>query len=713
MRFSLPALLLAFAAAAPVAAVEGMWLPSQAPELAARLKADGLEIPAEALADLEAAPMNAIASLGGCSASFLSPEGLVATNHHCAHGSIQYNSAPGKDLLTNGFLARSRAEELPAAPGSRVLVMEALDDVSAEMLAGVTTAVTGSARTDLLEKSRKALIAACEARPGRRCDVRAYYGGGSWFRQTMLELRDVRLVYAPAGSVGNFGGEVDNWQWPRHTGDFSFYRAYVGPDGNPAAFSPHNRPYRPRSHLQIATGDLKEGDFVLIAGFPGVTERYRTAAETEAYYRDIYPLQQRLLAENSALIAREAKTDAERIAYAGLLKGSDNFKKKIQGQMDMARQTDLVGQRQRADTAFGEWGVRPENRRTHALAISNYDLLVEQELAATRARLVNGMYGRAQLLAAARLLYRWATEQQKPDTERAPGYQARDRQLVSEQLARIDRQFVARIDRMQLEAARAETARLPEAQRNLALERGLAEQIAKHGGLEGVYAATKLGDRGERLAWLDRPLQDFATSDDPFIQISVMAFAADMRSEEQRRDLEGRLHAARVPYMAAVKAHAASQGRLLYPDANGSLRFTWGQVRGRQVQDGKAWTAFTTPRGLLEKETGKAPFNSPPALLERVRAGDWGRWASPALGTLPVNFLSTTDITNGSSGSAILNAKGEFVGLAFDGTIEGMLSDWKVDEATNRTIGVDARYMFWVMEKVDGADGLLKEMGLR
>lgn len=713
MRLSLPAALLALILAPPALAVEGMWLPSQAPSLAARLKADGLQLPPESLARLDQAPMNAIASLGGCSASFLSAEGLVATNHHCAYGSIQYNSAPGKDLLTKGFLAKTRAEELPAAPGSRVLVIEALDDVSAEMLKGVTAAVTGINRTELLEKNRKALIAACEAKPGRRCDVRPYYGGGTWYRQTMLEIRDVRLVYAPPGSVGNYGGEIDNWQWPRHTGDFSFYRAYVGPDGNPAAFAPENRPYRPKSHLKIATGDLKEGDFVLIAGFPGVTERYRTAAETRAYYQDIYPTQQRLLAENSALIEREAKTEAERIAYAGILKGSDNFKKKIQGQMDVARETDLIGVRDREDQAFGEWGVRPENRRTHPLAISNYDLLVEQELAATKARLVNNSYNRAQLLAAARLLYRWANEQQKPDAERAPGFQARDRQLVSEQLARIDRQYVPRIDRLQLEAARAETAKLPEAQRNLALERGLSEQIAKHGSLEGVYGVTRLGERAERLAWLDRPLEAFAASDDPFIQIAVMAYAADMRAEELRRDLEGRLHAARVPYMAAVKAYAASQGRQLYPDANGSLRFTWGHVRGRPIQDGKAWTAFTTARGLVEKETGKTPFDSPPALLARVRAADWGRWASPALGTLPVNFLSTTDITNGNSGSAILNARGEFVGLAFDGTIEGMLSDWKVDEATNRTIGVDARYMFWVMEKVDGADGLLKEMGLR
>jgi hypothetical protein len=694
-------------AAVPAGAVEGMWLPSQAPQLADRLKADGLELPAAALADLAAAPMSAIASLGGCSASFVSPQGLVATNHHCIAGSLQANSAPGRDLLTDGFLARTAAEELPAAPGSRILVIEELRDVSPAMLAGIGARLTGRPRTDRLEANRKALIAACEAEPGRRCEVRAYFGGGTWFLQKMLEITDVRLVYAPAGSVGNYGGEIDNWQWPRHTGDFGFYRAYVAPDGRPRPFDRANVPYRPRAHLKLATGDLKEGDFVLIAGFPGVTERYRTAAETRAYYGDIYATEQRLLSEYSALIEREARTEAERIAYASHLRRSDNYKKKILGQIEAARKADLTGLKAREQAALGEWAARPANRRTHASAIADYDRLIDESLAATRARLVSDTLNRAQLLRAARLIYRWANERGRPDAEREPGFQDRDRQLLVDRLTHIDRQFVTRIDRAILEQALAETAKLPGGQRNAALEALIAEI-----GLDALYRDTRLADRAERLAWLDRPLADFAASRDPFIRLAVTAYAADTAAEARGKDLEGRLHAARLPYMAAVRAHADANGRTLYPDANGSLRFTWGHVKGRAIEDGKAWTAFTTTRGLLEKETGKEPFNAPPALLRTVRAADWGRWASPALGTLPLNFLSTTDITNGNSGSAVLNARGELVGLAFDGTIEGMLSDWAVDDATNRTIAVDARYMLWVMEKVDGAADLLAEMGV-
>ena len=216
---------------------EGMWLPSQTPELAPKLKSAGLEIDPAMLSDLKSAPLNAIVSLGGCSAAFLSPDGLVATNHHCVYGSIQYNSKPGQDYLTDGFLAKTNADEVQAAPGSRIFVIEDLRDVTLGMNKGITTKLDGLARYEKLEGNRKALIEACEKQANRRCDVRAYFGGHTYYLQQQLEIKDVRLVYAPAGGIGNFGGETDNWQWPRHTGDFGFYRAYVAPDGSSAAFA--------------------------------------------------------------------------------------------------------------------------------------------------------------------------------------------------------------------------------------------------------------------------------------------------------------------------------------------------------------------------------------------------------------------------------------------------------------------------------------------
>ena len=278
------------ALAAPAAADEGMWLPSQMGEVAAKMKEAGAQVPPEQLADLTKAPMNAIVSLGGCSASFVSPQGLVVSNHHCVYGSIQYNSKPGQDYLTDGFLAKDKSAEVPAAPGTRIYVIEDLRNVTVDMLKGLKPKMTGRQRFDRMDANRKALIATCEKQPNRRCDVRSYFGGERYFLQQQLEIKDVRLVYAPAGGIGNFGGETDNWQWPRHTGDFGFYRAYVGPDGSSATFSKDNVPYQPKSWLTIAKDGLKDGDFVMLAGFPGNTNRRRMASETKSVFADRYPL---------------------------------------------------------------------------------------------------------------------------------------------------------------------------------------------------------------------------------------------------------------------------------------------------------------------------------------------------------------------------------------------------------------------------------------
>lgn len=697
---------LGFAAGMAFAA-EGMWLPAQAPEIATELAEAGLRIPARALADMHAAPMNAVVSLGGCSAAFVSPEGLVATNHHCTYGSIQYHSTPEKDYLTAGFLAGTPGEELPAAPGSRVLVMEELRDVSMPMQEGLSSRQSGAQRSATLERNRKALIAACEEQQGRRCDVRPYFGGSVWYLQQMLEIQDVRLVYAPPGSVGAFGGDSDNWQWPRHTGDFSLYRAYVAADGTPAPFSATNIPYRPRGHLKVATDDLQQGDFVLIAGYPGTTERYRTAAETNVWFGDIYPTWQRLLAEYSALIEKEAQTEGERIAYASLLRRADNYEKKIQGQIDAARTAGLLHIKADEDAGRLRWASAQPQARAYRRAISDYEALLGQELRMTRAGLIAQSLDRVQMLRAARDLYRWAVERELPDAERTIGWQDRDRQALIDRLTAIDRQYVPRIDQAILMHALDEVRKLPEAERNLPLEQKIAGI-----GPDGLYAGTKLGNTADRLAWIDRPAREFRLSDDPFIQVAVAAFEREKAGDTRHREHEGRLSAARVAWMDVVRAHAAAEGRKIYPDANGSLRFTYGHVEGRKISDGVEWTPFTTTRGLLEKETGKPPFNNPPELLDLVRGGDWGRFASPALGTLPVNFLSSTDITNGNSGSAVLNARGEFVGLAFDGTLEGMLADWHYDPEVARSIAVDARYMLWVMTRLDGADALVREMGV-
>ena len=688
---------------------EGMWLPSQTPELAPKLKSAGLEIDPAMLSDLKSAPLNAIVSLGGCSAAFLSPDGLVATNHHCVYGSIQYNSKPGQDYLTDGFLAKTNADEVQAAPGSRIFVIEDLRDVTLGMNKGITTKLDGLARYEKLEGNRKALIEACEKQANRRCDVRAYFGGHTYYLQQQLEIKDVRLVYAPAGGIGNFGGETDNWQWPRHTGDFGFYRAYVAPDGSSAAFAKDNVPFKPKSWLKVATKPLTEGDFVMVAGFPGVTQRLQTAAEVQHVFDSVYPIDQQLRADYSDAIAKAtAGNPATQIKYASILKGSDNYKKKLLGEIAGADAIGLMDRKNAADAAFREWVAADAGRTAqYSAALAALDANVAEANAARLNGLRLSTVNRSQLLGAAGLLYRWAKEQQKPNAQRESGYQERDRLPVTERLAQIERRYDAGVDRILLDQAMTEYGKVPADKRNAGFETKLAEI-----GIDRLYAETKLGDSAMRTSWLNKSVAEFEASDDPFIQLAVAAYPTLIAEENNAKARSGRLQAARSVVMAGQLAFAKSQGRTLYPDANGSLRFTYGKVTGK-MRDGQIWTPFTTAEGVVAKQTGRGEFDAPDAAIASLKAKDFGSYADPTLGTLPVNFLSTVDITNGNSGSSTLNAKGEFVGLAFDGTLDGVVADWAFDSSVNRTIHVDSRYMLWTMDKVDGAQRLLEEMGVK
>ncbi|MFN7695918.1 MAG: S46 family peptidase, partial [Burkholderiales bacterium] len=316
----LPLSLLALAAAA--SAAEGMWPPSQLPQIAKPLRDAGLQLDPRKLTQLTDFPMGAVVSLGGCSASFVSPQGLVVTNHHCAYGDIQFNSTPQNDLLEKGFYAATLADEVRANPSSRIYVTVDMQDVSSQMLSPATQALRGKARALALEATQKSLVSACEKDAGHRCNVARFFGGLQYQLIKQLEIRDVRLVHAPAKGVGLFGGDTDNWVWPRHTGDYSFLRAYVGPDGKPADFSPNNKPYQPKHHLKLASSPLNEGDFVMVTGYPGGTDRHRLPSEMEFAFVSQQPMQLRLMQESLDIIKSETAnlSDAE-IKMANLVDG--------------------------------------------------------------------------------------------------------------------------------------------------------------------------------------------------------------------------------------------------------------------------------------------------------------------------------------------------------------------------------------------------------
>ena len=708
---------LAAMAAVPAAlAGEGMWVPQQLPQIAGPLAKAGLKLAPEQLADLTGDPMGAVVALGGCTASFVSPNGLVATNHHCAYGAIQLNSTPENNLIRNGFNAPTTADELSAGPNARVFVLDEITDVTRDAQAVIAAAGADAlARTKALEAFEKKLIAECEAEAGFRCRLYSFSGGNSYRLFRNMEIRDVRLAYAPPGSVGKFGGDVDNWMWPRHTGDFAFYRAYVGKDGKPAAYSPDNVPFKPRHWLKFADQPLGEGDFVMVAGYPGSTNRYALAAEFDNAAQWSYPAIAGHFKNQIALVEAAGKLDPQvQVKYASAMAGWNNTSKNYEGQLTGFKRIDAAGQKRAEEAAVLAW-LKGQGAKGQAALDAHARLLaLLQQSQATRERdLALGMFNNTAMLGTASQLYRLAIERAKPDAERESGYQQRDLPAIEGGLRQMERRYVASMDR-QLQAYWLEQyLKLPAAQRVAAIDAWLGgnDAAAVKRALDRL-AGTALGSTDERLKWLSADRAAFEASTDPAIQYAVAVMPTLLQLEQERKTRAGENLAARPVYLQAVADYKNSQGEFVYPDANLSLRITFGNVTGYVPRDGVKYTPFTTLEGVVAKETGADPFDSPQALLDAVAAGRHGGLADARLGSVPVNFLSDLDITGGNSGSPVLDAHGKLVGLAFDGNWESVASNWVFDPAMTRMISVDQRYMRWIMQEVFPAPQLLREIGV-
>jgi len=687
---------------------EGQWQPYQLPQLKSELKRVGIEIPAEKLADLSKHPMSAIVSLGGCSASFVSDAGLVVTNHHCAYGAIQRNSTPEHNYITSGFLAKTRAEELPGGPNSLVYVTDKVENVSDRVLKGLTADMTGRARHEAVEKRIKDLIAECETDKMYRCSVPAFHRGLEYYRIRQMMIRDVRLVYAPSDKIGNFGGDIDNYEWPRHTGDYSFLRAYVGKDGRPADPSPDNVPYKSKDFLVVSAEGIKAGDGILLAGYPGRTSRYKLPAEIREARDSAFPLKVAELQADLAVMAEATAGDeAAAVRYASVVKSINNVLKKTQGLLDGFARKDIAAIKDVQDAEFRAWYAKQPNVSNTMLA--ELDAAIANDMALSDEEFAWSVATNSDLLKSARTLYRLAQEQQKPDAERESGYQQRDLAFIKARLARLEQSYVNKVDQARFEAGLKRYAQLVAKSHPQGLDALLPAPTA----VAALYQQTQLADTAKRLAWMGKDVAAMQQSDDAFIQLAIKLQPVAQALEERRKEIDGNLERVIPQYMQAVIAWKKSQGKPVYPDANSTLRVTYGTVASYSPRDGITKGPFTTVEGIVEKVTGKAPFEAPQALIDAVKEKRYGQFRDPVLGTVPVNFLTSADTTGGNSGSAVMNKRGELIGLNFDSTYESITKDWYFDTAITRAIHLDIRYMLWVMKEVDHADNLLKEMTIK
>ena len=704
-KLVIPALLLA---AASAQADEGQWQPYQLPQLKSELKRIGITIPAEKLADLSKHPMSAIVSLGGCSASFVSDAGLVVTNHHCAYGAIQRNSTPEHNYIANGFLARTRAEELAGGPNTLVYVTDKVENVTARVLKQITPAMSGKQRNEAVEKAVKALIAECESDKSYRCSVPAFHRGLEYYRIRQMMIRDVRLVYAPANSLGDFGGDIDNYEWPRHVGDYSFLRAYVGKDGRPADPSPDNVPYHSKDFLVVSAAGLKNGDPVLLAGYPGRTSRYKLPSEIR-YARDAaYPAKASEIQSDLDVIAASTRDSAaSAVRYASVVKSLNNVMKKTRGLMDGFARKDVAAIKDVQDAEFRAWYGKQSGVSKTMLA--ELDAMIAADIALSDEEFGYSVATTGDLLKSGATLYRLAQESAKPDAERETGYQQRDLTFIKARLNRLEQSYVGAVDQARFTSALQRYAKLPKSMHVTGLDALLPSIDA----VPALYAQSQLGDTARRIAWVGKDAAAIAASDDAFLKLAVRLDGVTQALKERRKELDGNLERVIPQYMAAVIAWKKSQGKPVYPDANSTLRVTYGTVSPYSPKDGITKGPFTTIEGIVEKNTGKEPFNAPEKLLAAIKAKRYGQFKDPVLGTVPVDFLTSADTTGGNSGSAVMNGKGELIGLNFDSTYESITKDWYFDRDITRAIHLDIRYMLWVMAEVDHADNLLKEMTIK
>lgn len=714
-RTPLSLLALGIAMALPAHAYEGMWMPSQLPELAGPLKQAGFAGDPATLADLTKPPLNAVVKVGGATGAFVSADGLVLTNHHVAYGVIQYNSKPDNNLIDNGYTAKDRAAELPANPDYRVLVTVGFDRVTDQVLKDAQ-GKTGRAYYDAVDAANKRIVQECEQEAGMRCSVATMYYGADFYRIKQLELRDIRLVYAPPRAIGNYGDEIDNFMWPRHTGDFTLLRAYVGKDGKPAAYSADNVPYQAPAHLQIATDGPKEGDFAMLAGYPGITYRHRFASEFKERIEWGLPASVDVLDALIDIVQQRGKADpAAGVKYASQLSSLKNSSKRFSGELEGLRRSNAIQVRADAQRAMYDWlGKSGGDAKATRARIDEAQALLDGGSATRERDLLLGYFNsQTQLMKSALTAQRWALERGKADAARESGYQDRDLALIEGQFKQVQRRFDPGMEKAFLTELLGRYQKLPDAQRMPEFDAAFGRDAASlNATLERVYGATGLGDEAARLALLKADPASISTSNDALLALARQLQPALLRIEEQRKQREGDLLRLRPAYMQALMGYYRSQGKSVFPDANSTLRVSYGTVEALHPRDSVTYSPVTTVAGIVEKNTNTVPFDAPKPLLAAIAKGDFGSTADPALKTQTVNFLTNLDTTGGNSGSPVLNARGQLIGLNFDSNWESVSASWMFDPRYKRAVHVDMRYMRWLMAKVQPAPHLLKEMGL-
>ena len=685
---------------------EGMFVPGQIAGLP--LKKRGLKIkPIDIYNPAGGGITDAVIRLSiGCTAEFVSPDGLILTNHHCGFDALVAASSPDKDLVETGFNAGSRAGEISAKDYS-IFITERVDDVTSTIKAG-TENLSGAELADAYKKKIDELTAAEQAKApaGSKIRIQMLDSGYFFYLYQTHQFEDVRVVYAPPRNIGIFGGDPDNFEWTRHTGDFTFLRAYTAPDGTSAKFSPNNVPYKPKKYLTMNIGGLKDNDFVFVLGYPGGTTRYRESQSIQ-FARDAnFPFLAKWLRSLSDTLKQIGSTDEEkRIAFQGDIASFDNSRKLFDGGYLRLGRANVVQAREAEEARLATWiASSPDRQKKYGTVLSELKALSEETNATSKRDVImrrfpdpNSMTVLPQIFAAVSSVMQGKTltaEQRTAKlTEIREAYSHREPAFEHDLIKFFLRSFAELPEDQKFQPLESMFKGMTDKQRR-ADEEAHAARMA-----EGDYA-----DPEKVVAIYGMSMSDVEQKLGP-----VLAFLKEKQALAARSaNFASKIDRLRLLYMQALTELEGKSP--VYPDANLTLRFSYGNVKGYQSREAEYRTPFTTMKGMIEKNTGEKPFDAPQKLIDLQNAHDFGRYGQGD--SVVLNFLSTTDIIGGNSGSPILNGNGEQVGICFDGNFEGLGNDFYYDPDVNRTISVDIRYVLFVTEKFGGAKWIVDEMKL-
>lgn len=693
---------------------EGMWLPMLINKNYDEMKRLGFKLTAEDIYNVNNSSLkDAIVSLGFCTGEMISSEGLMLTNHHCGYGSIQDHSTVEHDYLTDGFWAKTREEELhsPEITASFLIRME---DVTPKVLKEINGLPDAEKETKLKEAT-KFLIAEATKGTHYNAIVRDVFGGNQYLLFVYEKFTDVRLVGAPPSSVGKFGGDTDNWMWPRHTGDFSIFRVYMGKDGKPAPYAKENVPYKPKKYLPISIKGIREGDFAMVMGYPGRTNRYAFSRELQNAVDQLNPAIVKLL-DKRLRIMKEAmdKDPAIRIKLSDTYASRANSWKYYLGQNEGLRKLDVIANKKELERAFIQFAnSTPSLKERYGKVFSTVDKLYDDYKPYLLRNLYFNLAGNVSGIVSYSESFRSLLEILKKSPL--------DKEAVAKEIKKLQsgvdghfKDYVSAVDKQILAELLAMYYRdTPNDQHPAALNDIVKKYKAKT--VEESFAKFAMDVFKTSIFSSKEKVNAFLANADLKKLETDPAFSFSTEIQEFKRGYSNQVNTLNDAIAKEKQLYIAGladmyPNRLMYPDANSTLRISYGKVSSYTAKDAVNYDYYTTARGIVEKaDSTNEEFIVPAKLLDLIKKKDFGNYTNEK-GELVVAFITDNDITGGNSGSPVINGNGELIGCAFDGNWEAMTGDLVFDKNFKKTICVDIRYVLFIIEKYAGADHLIKEL---